>query len=64
MKIQGKLRSRRETINRLFKDWSVLKQVFRHYAGDYGNIVHAIVVLIQTTIEGGEKIFSCEYRDV
>ena len=64
MKIQGRLRSRQETINMTFKDWGVLKQVFRHYASDYGNILHAIIVLTQMAIEGGENVFSCECRDV
>ena len=64
MKMQGRLRSRQETVNRRFKDWGVLKQVFRHYAGNHGNMLHAIVVLTQMAIEGGEKLFSCEYRDV
>ena len=64
MKIQGGLRSRQETVNKGFKDWGVLKQVFCHYAGDHRNILHAIVVLTQMAIEGGERLFSREYRDV
>ena len=51
-------------MNRWFKDWGVLKQVFRYYAGDHANILHAIVVLTQMAIEGGERLFSREYRDV
>ena len=64
MKIQWNLRSRQDTINRRFKDWEVLKQVFRHYASDHGNILHAILVSTQMAIDSGEKFFSCEYRDV
>ena len=64
MKTQGGLRSRQETVNKGFKDWGVLKQVFCHYAGDHRNILHAIVVLKQMAIEGGERLFSREYRDV
>ena len=64
MKIQGRLRSRQETVNGRFKDWGVLKKMFRHYASDHGNILHAILVLTQMAIDSGEKFFSCEYRDV
>ena len=32
------------------------------YAGDHGNILHAIVVLTEMAI-GGEKLLSYEYRD-
>ena len=39
-------------------------QVFCHYTGDHRNILHVIVVLTQMAIDSGEKIFSCEYRDV
>ena len=51
MKIQGRLRSRQETVNRRFKDWGVLTQVFRQYASDHGNILHAIVVFTQMAIQ-------------
>ena len=61
--MQGRLRSRQETVNRRFKDWGVLKQVFRHYAGNHACILHAIVVLTQIAIDSGEPLFSCEYRD-
>ena len=64
MKIHGMLRSRHETINRQFKEWGVLKQVFRHYASDHGNILYAIVVLTQMVIDSGETLFTCEYRDI
>ena len=64
IKIQGRLRRRQKTINRRFKDWGVLKEVCRHYAGDRGNILLAVVVLTQMAIDSGEKLFSCEYRDV
>ena len=33
MEIQGRLRCQQETVNKRSKDWGVLKQVFRHYAG-------------------------------
>ena len=46
-----------------FKDWGVLKQVFRHYDGYHRNILLAIVVLKQMAIDSGEKLISCEYRD-
>ena len=61
--MQGRLRSRQETVNRRFKEWGVLKQVFRHYAGNHASVLHAIVVLTQTVIDSGKPLFSCEYRD-
>ena len=64
MKIPCRLRSRQETVNRWFKELGFLKQVFRHYAGDRGNILHAVVVLTHMEIDRGEKLFICEYRYV
>ena len=61
--MQGRLRSRQETVNRRFKDWGALKQVFRHHASNHADILHAIVVLTQIAIDSGEPLFSCEYRD-
>ena len=58
MKIQGRLRSRQETVNGRFKDWGVLKKMFRHYASDYENILHAIVVLTQMAIYNCEIVFA------
>ena len=61
--MQRRLRSRQDTVNRRFKDWGVLKQVFRHHTSYHADILHAIVVLTQIAIDSGEPLFSCEYRD-
>ena len=61
--IHGRLGKGQETLNRRFKDWRLLKQGFRHHASNHADILHAIVVLTQTSIDSGERIFSCEYRD-
>ena len=61
--MQGRLRFQQETVNRRFKDWGVLKQVFRYHASNHTDILHAIVVLTQIVIYSGERLFSCEYRD-
>ena len=45
-------------MNQWFKNWGVLKQVFRHYADNHACILHAIVVLTQIAIDNSEPLLS------
>lgn len=61
---QSRVRSRHETLNGRFKCWEILKQVFRHNILDHGAVFRAIAVVIQLSIDEGQKLFSvAEYSD-
>ena len=61
--MQQRVRNRQETINRRFKNWGVLKQVYRHDLDDHCDVFYAIAVITQLSIRNGEPLFSCGYRD-
>ena len=61
--MQGRVRSREETINIRSKDWGILKQVYRHDLPSHAEVFRAIAVITQIAIDSGEKCFSCIYRD-
>ena len=61
--MQARVRSRQETVNKRFKDWGALRQVYRHEIPDHGKIFNAVAVITQLAISNGEKLFECGYRD-
>ena len=61
--MQTRVRSRQETVNKRFKDWGILRQVFRHEIPNHGKVFEAIVVVTQMSINNGEQLFACGYRD-
>ena len=61
--MQQRVQNRQETVNKQFKNWGALKQVYRHQFDRHGEVFCAIVVVTQLTIKGGEPLFSCGYRD-
>jgi hypothetical protein len=61
--MQQRVRNRQETVNRRFKDWGLLKQVYRHDIPSHGRAFRAIAVITQLSINGGEALFECGYRD-
>lgn len=61
--MQAKVRMRHETVNKRFKQWAILKQVFRHPLVKHGSVFRAIAVMTQLAIEDGEKLFDVEYTN-
>jgi hypothetical protein len=61
--MQQRVRNRQETVNKRFKQWGLLKQVYRHEIGRHGEAFRAIAVLTQLAINNGEQLFACGYRD-
>ena len=59
--MQARVCMRQETVNKRFKHFGILKQVFRHYIPDHGDVFRA--VLTQISILNGEPLFSTGYRD-
>ena len=62
-KMMGIVRRRQETVNRRFKQWSILAHKFRHDLGMHGSVFSAIVVISQLAIENGEPLFQVAYDD-
>ena len=52
-----------ETVNKRFKHFEILKQIFRNDLGLHGDAMRAIAVITQITINQGERLFACGYRD-
>ena len=61
--MQQRVRNRQETVNKRMKNWGVLKQVYRHRFSGHGDLFTAIAVITQITIDNGEPLFKCGYRD-
>ena len=60
-------RARQETVNRRFKQFGALKQVFRHHVSFEDMSLHktvfeAVVVLTQIDIDCGNKLFAVEFH--
>ena len=49
--MMSKVRNRQETINKLFKDWAILDQQFRHDLKLHCDVFAAIAVLSQIAIQ-------------
>ena len=64
-KVRGKVRSRQEGVNRLFKLFKILDGRFDHDMGIHGIVVRAVVVLVQLSLENGFlSVFDVsEYED-
>ena len=61
--MQIKVRSRQETVNKRFKNWGLLKQVFCRDILRHGINYSTIAVMTQITIINGENFFEYGYRD-
>ena len=57
------VRRRQETINKRFKQFGVLKQIYRHDIRDHGTVFRCVAIVIELSIENGEPLFSVEYQD-
>ena len=61
--MQQKVQNRQESVNNRFKFWGILKQLFRHEIVMHGDVVQAVAMITQLSINAGEKLFECGYRD-
>jgi phage terminase large subunit-like protein len=59
-KIAGRATSRKETINKRFKQWEILRATFRHDLLHHRDFFVAIVCITQVAIENGEPLFDCD----
>ena len=63
-KMTRQVSARHETINTRFKFWGILKQVYRHNIEDHGDVVYALGVIIQLSVEHGEQLYRVDYNDI
>ena len=61
--MQSRVRMRQETVNKRFKQWGALAEVYRHDVQTHSTVFRAIGVLTQLTILNGEPLFDVSYRD-
>ena len=56
-------RARHETVNRLFKNYGILRQTFRHSKEDHGRVFLAVANIAQAQLQIEEPSFSVTYND-
>ena len=61
--MQKIVRGRQETINKRFKQWGVLKQMFRGDITQHGDYFRFCCFVTQLCIMNGEPLFSVDYED-
>jgi hypothetical protein len=57
------VRRRHETINKRFKQWGILKQVYRGDLSKHGTAFRVCAIITQLAIENGEPLFQVDYED-
>ncbi len=62
-KLKSRVRSRHETCNKRFKQWKILKEVYRHNVADHGSVFRSIAVLTQISFQKGEPLFQVNYHN-
>jgi len=62
MKQKAFVRSRHETCNKRFKQFQILKQVFRHEIRRHKGVFTAIAVITQISITTGSPLFQVDYK--
>ena len=53
--MQGRVRTRHETLNGRLKNWGILSQVFRHHIRMHGDVFRACAVVTQLTVDRRER---------
>jgi hypothetical protein len=61
--MQQRVRSRHETVNEGFKNWTILSTPYRHDPLEYQTVFGAIVVLTQLSL-ASNPVFSVVYNDI
>ena len=61
--MQALVRRRHETVNKRFKQWKILKDVFRGDITRHGLAFRVVSIVTQLAIENGEPLFSVDYED-
>ena len=65
LKLQGKVRARHETVNKRFKQFGALRNIFRHDMRKHSCVFRAVVCITQISINQGEPLFSInDYKNI
>ena len=62
--MQQRVRNRQETLNSCIKNFDILRAMYRHSLENHGDVVRAVLVIVQVAINNGEKLFDCKYRNM
>ena len=63
IKIKSLVRARHETVNKRFKQFQCLKNIFRHEIVKHRYVFDAVCVITQINIQwGGEHLYDVKYR--
>ena len=54
----GPVRGRHETVNKRFKQFGILRRIFRHNVNKHQPAFAAVVVITQLSLENGEPLFA------
>ena len=57
------VRRQQKMINKRFKQWGILKQVFRGDITQHGQVFRVCAIVTQLAIENGEPLFQVDYKD-
>ena len=52
-----------ETVNNSFKNWGILRQLYRHNITHHGDVFPSIATVTHLSINQGDKLFACGYKD-
>jgi hypothetical protein len=61
--MQQLVRSRHETINKRFKQFQIMKQIFRGKMEDHADWFRVSAIVTQLSITHGEPLFQVDYQD-
>jgi hypothetical protein len=61
--IAASIRARHETVNKRFKQFEILKRVFRHDVQHHQPAFGACAVITQMSIESGEPLYAVDYDE-
>jgi hypothetical protein len=61
--MQQRIRSWHETVNKRFKQWKLLKSIYKGKIGHHGSYFCVAAILRQLNIDYGEHLFDVEYED-
>ena len=61
--MQSIVRRRHETVNKRFKQWKILKDIYREEITKHWMAFRVCAIVTQLSIENGEPLFSVDYQD-
>jgi hypothetical protein len=61
--MQQRIRSRHETVNKRYKQWKLLKSIYKGKIEHHGSYFRVAAILTQLNIDYGECLFDVEYED-